>query len=181
MPKVLLQILNYIQIQIQVQILLQILQLMQTHLFSQWAGCPSKSPTSLELTLSKPWYSICCNHGQIQLPEIRPEPRILNMFADAGSAGIYTYRIEGIVTHNIGSLFPKQNLLQLQDILNETNPYCQVYRSIKDREGRTEGMTAEEVEQLKVVLKGARDIKAPRVLQYGKPTAGEIAVLLPTN
>lgn len=195
-------------------------------------------------TVAKPWYNICCKQGQIQLPEIRPEPRILNMFADvgiiylvfrndirkynsvlsftsmgvktdktvAGSAGIYTYRIEGIVTHNIGSLFPvgqdkgkfaqiyfydsheqatrrigvfetleKQNLLQLQDILNETNPYCQVYRSIKDREGRTEGMTAEEVEQLKVVLKGARDVKAPHVLQYDKPTAGEIAVLLPTD
>ena len=119
--------------------------------------------------------------------------------------GVYTYRIQGAVMHELGPLRAREGqeggfaqiyfydpndqitrrqgifsqinedrLREVQTILETSNRFCHVYKTIREREVE-EGP----VEELKIVLKDARETNGRRQRQYDLPSANEIAVLMP--
>ncbi|KAG9319178.1 hypothetical protein KVV02_003126, partial [Mortierella alpina] len=68
-------------------------------------------------------------------------------------------------------------MLSLQTMLEEKNRFCGLYKTIREREAAQGGV----VEHYKILLKAAREKKAPRRRQYDIPSANEIAVIIPGN
>lgn len=175
-------------------------------------------------------FSICCEKGQVRLPEIKPMPEVLRLLGNNnflnkirkynaalsftsmgvqvdenlanGQQGVYTFRIQGQVVHRIGSLLPPHGeeakfaqiyildpmeqatrrneifgrqldlsvLRQLQRSLDRINPFCRIYKSIRERED------GQDIEQLRIVLRPGNGTRGRR---YNLPTCNEVAVLLP--
>ncbi|KAK3804543.1 MAG: hypothetical protein JOS17DRAFT_693239, partial [Linnemannia elongata] len=120
--------------------------------------------------------------------------------------GVYTYRIQGAVVHELGSLraregeeptfaqiyfhdpndqvarrqaiFPdaleEDRLRVIQTMLETSNRFCRMYKNIREREAEHGP-----VEDIRIVLKAARETDGRRQRQYDLPSANEIAVLMP--
>jgi hypothetical protein len=123
-----------------------------------------------------------------------------------GKDGVYSFRIQGQVSHLLGSLLPDPDstpgfsqlyifdpqeqatrrnkfynnqldlniLLQLQELLEKYNPFCKLYRSIRERENGIQ-----EILQYTIVIKGDVDLKGRPLRQYDSPVTTEVAGLLP--
>lgn len=72
-----------------------------------------------------------------------------------------------------GGGISKDLLLELQVILEEVNPLCQIYKSIWEHE------YGQDIQNLRILLKSGHVAEGGHRGQYNLPTAPEIAVLLP--
>ncbi|KAK3810740.1 MAG: hypothetical protein J3Q66DRAFT_287165 [Benniella sp.] len=74
----------------------------------------------------------------------------------------------------------RYQLLELQAILMQKNPFCRVYRSIGEREQQ---LGADAVANLRIVMRSERNQQENQQhinhRQYDRPTSAEVAVLLP--
>ncbi|KAG9319383.1 hypothetical protein KVV02_002733 [Mortierella alpina] len=123
--------------------------------------------------------------------------------------GVYTYRIQGAVVHEIGQLRPRDGeqrlfaqiyfydhddqatvrngifnntlqedrLKELQTLLEGSNRFCNLYKTIREREAEQGGP----IEDIKILLKGAREANGRAQRQYDIPSANEVAVLMPDD
>jgi hypothetical protein len=67
-------------------------------------------------------------------------------------------------------------LQELQAYLEEKNPFCQVYKSIGERERE---MGRDAVSELRIVMRAEMKPQGRRRLQYDRPSISEVAVLMP--
>ena len=188
---------------------------------------------------TKPLFSICCQQGRVSLPEIEPDPILLEMFNDQTPAGkdfrknirkynsalsftsmgvtvdkdlandregVYTYRIQGAVVHEMGRLQavegqkpkfaqiffygPEEQAVRRNEIFGgalDEDRLAELQALLEEKNRfcqvykniREREADAPPGDAHKIVLNASREPKGRKERQYDLPSAEEIAVLLP--
>lgn len=217
------------------------------HKIDRMIACPYckarvwRQERSIGSSKRRPLFSICCQKGRVSIPEIAPEPRLLEFISEQsrmgeafrrcirkynaalsftsmgvkvdeqladGREGVYTFRIQGAVVHELGALrarggqppkfaqiyihdpeeqiahrrgiFPDLDEGRLRDLQAILEETNLLCRQYKNIRER-EAEQGGPIQELRIVLEAAREANGRRMRQYDLPSANEVALLLPGN